>query len=195
MNYLGHAFLSFGDAMILTGNISGDYFKGKKILETVPEGVGKGLMLHRKIDTFTDNHPAVQRAKVWFRADFGLYSGAITDTLFDHFLANDPRYFANEQALYNFSQETYQKIEENIQYLPEKFAEYFPHMKTHNWLYGYRTLMGVQRSLSGLSRRAKHIQNIEKAYQIFIQQFYQLNQCYYELIDDVVKFVKIELTH
>lgn len=168
----------------------GDHVKGKMALDNYPEGIRKGLMLHRRIDEFSDRHPATMRAKVLFRADYHLYAGAIMDTLYDHFLANDPKFFPGESALMSFTQDTYSKMESNIQFFPERFAAYFPHMKEHNWLYGYRSLKGMERALNGLARRAQHMPPPDKAYEIFIGNFYMLNQCYYELIDDLISFVK-----
>jgi acyl carrier protein phosphodiesterase len=194
MNYLGHAFLSFGDEDILAGNMIGDHVKGLLALEAFPPKMKQGILLHRKIDSYTDTHPALQRAKVWFRQDYGLYSGAILDTLYDHFLATDARYFNTEKDLFNFTQDTYKQLEKNTAHFPLSFANYFPYMKEHNWLYGYRTLTGMQRALGALSRRAKHIPPIDKAYEIFISNYYMLGQSYYEFIDDVVTFVKIELS-
>src|SRR5690606_18393313 len=110
MNYLGHAFLSFGDAEILTGNMIGDYVKGMAAVGEYPEGIQKGIMLHRAIDSYTDTAQAVQRAGVWFRQEYGLYSGPIVDTLFDHYLATDPLYFKTEKDLLDFSQEVYNKL-------------------------------------------------------------------------------------
>ncbi|RYD54779.1 MAG: DUF479 domain-containing protein [Sphingobacteriales bacterium] len=194
MNYLGHAVLSFGNSGILTGNMIGDYVKGRLALEHFPEEIKKGILLHRQIDSFTDAHPATQRAKIWFREHYGLYSGAVMDTLYDHFLASDAKFFGSSDELLSFTQKIYQQLEETKQYFPEKFATMFPHMQEHNWLYGYRTLQGVQRSLQGLHRRAKHMPAPDAAYQTFIAYYYQLAQCYYELMDDVVKFVKLELS-
>lgn len=194
MNYLGHAVLSFGNGGILTGNMIGDYVKGRLALEQYPEEIKKGILLHRKIDSFTDAHPATQRAKIWFREHYGLYAGALMDTLYDHFLANDAKYFSSHTDLLSFTQKTYEQLAGNTQYFPERFAAMFPHMQEHNWLYGYRTLQGVQRSLQGLFRRASHMPAPDIAYQTFVTYYYQLAQCYYELMDDVVKFVKLELS-
>jgi acyl carrier protein phosphodiesterase len=193
MNYLGHAFLSFGDSGVLLGNMIGDHVKGKLALEKYPVAIRKGIELHRKIDSTIDVHPGTQRAKLIFREDYGLYSGAIMDTLFDHFLANDPRFFINESALLAFTEKTYNQLEENTSWFPEKFAAYYPHMRQQNWLYNYRHLKGMERSLRGLHRRASNMPGIEKAYEIFVSNYYLLNQCYYEAIDDMVNFVKIEL--
>jgi acyl carrier protein phosphodiesterase len=194
MNYLGHAFLSFGDKDIVTGNLIGDHVKGRLALDHLPAGIRKGVELHRKIDEKVDLHAATARAKLLFRNDYGLYAGAIMDTLYDHFLANDPKLFASSDALFEFTQTTYLQLAGNEQYFPPKFADYFPYMKQQNWLYNYRTPKGMERSLSGLVRRAKYMPSAEKAYEIFVTNYYLLNQCYYELIDDVIKFVKVELT-
>jgi len=195
MNYLGHAFLSFGNAEVLTGNLIGDHVKGKLALNNYPDGIRKGIELHRKIDRFTDDHPAVKRAGLWFRQDYGLYSGAIVDSLFDHFLANDPGHFSSESVLLDFTQNTYAAVAHHADFFPNAFAQYFPYMREQNWLYNYRTLQGMKRSLNGLHRRAKYMPAIDEAYNIFIGQYYQMAQCYYEFSDDVVKFVKLELSH
>lgn len=194
MNYLGHAYLSFGNANILTGNMIGDHVKGTLVAhEKYPEEIWKGIALHRKIDEFSDEHPATKRAKVFFREDYGLYAGAIMDTLYDHFLANDPKIFADAQALNTFSVKVYDQLEQNQEWFPERFAIYFPHMREHNWLYGYRAIKGMERALNGLHRRAGHMPPPQKAYEIFVANYYHLNQCYFELIDDILPFVKIEI--
>src|SRR4051812_31532584 len=149
MNYLGHALLSFNKPEILVGNMIGDYVKGKLILETFPEGIRQGIMLHRKIDAFADVHPATLKAKNLFRPDYRLYAGAFVDSLYDHFLANDPHYFPTEKALFEFSQEVYESLRRQEELLPEKFREMMPYMFSNNWLYNYRTLKGMKQSFGG----------------------------------------------
>ena len=195
MNFLGHAVLSFGDTELLTGNMIADHVKGRKAVEEFPAGIAKGIMLHRKIDEFTDTHNATSRAKLLFRGDYGLYSGAIIDSLYDHFLANDPAYFPNQSALKDFARECYKKLDEKQQYLPSTFANYFPYMKEQDWLSGYRNIKGMHRPLEALQRRAKYMADPALAYEIFIGHYYQLAQCYYDLMDDIVRYVKVELSH
>lgn len=194
MNFLAHAYLSFGDPEILTGNMIGDHVKGKLALDNYPERIRRGIELHRKIDSFTDEHPASKRAKLWFRQDYHLYAGAIVDSLYDHFLANDPKHFPSEKQLLQFSRDTYKRLASQSAHFPIGFATLFPYMQEHNWLYNYRTLQGINRSLNGLHRRAKHMPPVEKAYETFVGHYYQLAQCYYEFMDDVVGFVKVELS-
>ena len=194
MNYLAHAFLSYNDGERLTGNMIADHVKGRTALEQFPPGIKKGIELHRKIDGKTDMHPATLRAKLIFREVYGLYAGPIVDTLYDHFLANDPKYFPSDAALLSFTESVYMQLGAHAQFFPEKFAGYFPHMKEHNWLYNYRSVKGIERSMKGLARKALYMPPIEKAYEIFVTNYYQLNQCYYEFIDDIIRFVKIEIS-
>lgn len=193
MNFLGHAYLSFGDPDILTGNMIADFVKGTKALKQFPEGIQRGIRLHRALDMFADTHPASQRAKVWFREKYGLYAGPLIDIFYDHFLATDPQQFKTEQHLLAFTQETYQQLGENEEYFPDDFAKMFPHMREYNWLYNYRTLQGMQRSLKGLEHRAQYMSSSEQAYETFVTNYYQLGQCYYEFIENAIIFVKKEM--
>jgi len=192
MNYLAHAFLSFGDTGLLTGNMIADVVKGSKPLELLPKDIADGIRLHRKIDAYSDSHPAVSRARVWFREPYRLYSGAILDTLWDHFLANDPAAFPGESDLKAFTLDTYARLDSTAEWHPESFRGFFPHMKAHDWLFNYRNLQGARKALGGLEHRARHIPPIQEAYEIFIGRYYQLSQCYFELIDDLRLYVKTE---
>lgn len=59
MNFLAHAHLSFNNPEILVGNLISDFVKGKKQYN-YPQRIHKGILLHRAIDQFTDEHPANQ---------------------------------------------------------------------------------------------------------------------------------------
>ncbi|NVK49164.1 MAG: DUF479 domain-containing protein, partial [Cyclobacteriaceae bacterium] len=85
MNFLAHAFLSFGHEKILVGNFIADFVKGKQI-EKYEKQIQIGIQLHRAIDLFTDSHPLVKAAQSYLRPKFGHYSSVITDVFFDYFL-------------------------------------------------------------------------------------------------------------
>ena len=62
MNFLAHAYLSFDHNDILVGNMISDFVKGnKKDLFSV--NIQKGIVLHRAIDAFTDQHKATSSIK------------------------------------------------------------------------------------------------------------------------------------
>ena len=86
VNYLAHAYLSFGDTEVLTGNLISDFVKGKKKYDYPPRILG-GIDLHRAIDEFTDDHTVNKEAAKIFKPFYGLYSSAFIDVVYDHFLA------------------------------------------------------------------------------------------------------------
>lgn len=167
MNFLAHAYLSFNQPDILAGNMISDFVKGKKQYD-YPSMIQKGIRLHRSIDNFTDEHPATQEIKQFFRPAYRLYSGAFTDIVYDYFLANDTNEFASGEILENFTIQSYIQLEQNIQALPLGFRKVFPHMRQHNWLYNYRSESGIMKSFNGMASRAKYITESATAYSIFI---------------------------
>jgi acyl carrier protein phosphodiesterase len=193
MNYLGHAFTSgTTNPPLLAGNMMGDYIKGRRALEALPPDIQEGVLLHRRIDAFTDAHPATLRAALPFRETYGRYAPAIVDTLYDHFLANDPACFASEAALANFTQLVYAQLETQEAFFPETFRPVVASMRTHNWLFHYRTLGGVQKSLGGLQRRATYMPDVQEAYRIFIGYYHILSQCWQELGDSLRKALQTQ---
>ncbi len=88
MNYLAHAYLSFGQDEVLVGNFIGDFVKGK-MMSTFPQEVQNGIRLHREIDKFTDTHPLVRAGQSYLRPLFRHYSTVITDIFFDYYLAKN----------------------------------------------------------------------------------------------------------
>ena len=194
MNYLGHAVLSFHNPEILCGNMMGDFVKGTQAnMDIFPQGIKRGLILHRHIDTYTDQHEAIREAKIIFRPKYGLFSGAVVDTLMDHFVANDSLLFANEDSLTYFVQEVYRQLSEQSHYFPEAFVPYYQSMIRHNWLFHYRHEQGVKQSLQGLLRKAKRIVEVDTAFMLLMQHKNELQQCYNAFIKDIISFVKIEI--
>src|SRR3954465_10546026 len=101
MNYLAHAYLSFGHSPVLVGNMISDFVKGKQQYD-YDWSIQKGIRLHREIDNFTDSHPAIKEMKKPFREKYGLYAGAFVDIVCDFFLANDSGQFSSAQLLASF---------------------------------------------------------------------------------------------
>jgi acyl carrier protein phosphodiesterase len=190
MNYLAHAVLSFGDAEILCGNMMGDFVKGTAAqMSHFPEGIQKGLMLHRHIDTFTDQHSAIRSAKQIFRPEYGLYSGAVVDTVMDYFIANDEQLFANTAALQDFVDQVHVQLAAHAQYFPARFDKVYQSMLQHNWLFHYRHVEGIQQSLKGLARKAQHIKETDTAFALFNEHIDELNAHYRLFIDELICFV------
>ena len=188
MNYLAHAYLSFGHPSILVGNMVSDFVKGKKKFD-FPEDIQKGITLHRMIDNFTDTHEANREAKEIFRPHYRLYSGAFVDVLYDHFLATDQNEFP-QGSLFEFSQQVYDAIDRHTIWLPERFARMYPYMKSQNWLFNYQESIWIARSMEGVVRRSAYMEESGTAYQLFEQHYQLFQQCYRQFWKDMKPFAK-----
>ena len=187
MNFLAHAFLSFHQPHILTGNMISDFVKGKRKFN-YPLSIQKGIFLHRQIDNFTDFHATTAKAKSFFRPDYRLYSGAFVDIVFDHFLANDKNQFPGKKSLENFTKTTYDLLEKNSFYFPDQFQRIFPYMKNQNWLLGYHSKEGIRKAFGGLAHRALYLNESEIAFQIFNDHYKELQICYEKFFPDLKEF-------
>ncbi len=192
MNYLAHAYLSFNEPEILVGNMISDFVKGNKKFNYSP-GIQKGIALHRAIDQFTDDHPATQAAKLFFKPAYRLYAGAFVDVVYDHFLANDTNEFKLTDDLENFTKQVYYNLQLNFSHLPDRFQKLLPYMKSQNWLFNYQYKSGIERSFRGLVNRAVYLHESATAFAIFNKHYNELKKCYNEFFPHLKSFASFQL--
>jgi len=151
MNHLAHCFLSFGDEALLAGNFSGDFVKGHA-WKAYPEAIQQGILLHRAIDAFTDEHELVRASIAQLRPYAGRYSGPLHDILADHLLA---RHWARHTAekFDVFAERTYRQLEERVADLPDILQQRVPHMVAGRFLHGYQSRSGLEWVLERFRRR------------------------------------------
>ncbi len=187
MNFLAHAYLSFHRPALMTGNLMGDFVKGRQ-MALYPGPVQQGITLHRAIDQFTDTHPATTAAKAIFRPQTRLYGAVFVDIVFDHFLANDPLHFT-DASLQSFAQEVYHTVQSQNIPLPPDFTRMIGYMTAQNWLYGYRSPEGIAQAFTGMVRRAKYIHfTAGVPMSVFEKNYAALQQCYNEFFPSLFAF-------
>jgi acyl carrier protein phosphodiesterase len=190
MNYLAHAYLSFGIPEITLGNLISDFVKGKKKYD-YPDAIQRGIMLHRAIDTFTDTHNATRQAKSFFKSAYGLYAGPLTDIVYDHFLANDPQIFPlMDGGLKDFAQRVYLQVDAMAPLLPERFARVFYYMRTQDWLSHYGERRAIWNSFTGLARRASYMPDPGEAGRLFEAHYIDLEACYKDFFPSLEEFAR-----
>jgi acyl carrier protein phosphodiesterase len=91
MNYLAHAYLSFGRPGILAGNMISDYVKGKKKYD-YPDQIQQGIAVHREID-FLQIRIRQQKRQRDLSACLQTLCWSLMDVIYDHFLALDENEF------------------------------------------------------------------------------------------------------
>lgn len=145
MNYLAHLYLSGPETGVRVGNFIGDYVKGNHYLRYQPN-IRKGIILHRKIDTFTDKHPVFRESSKVFKPMYLRYSGVVTDIVYDHFLASNWSDFS-EQTLKSFVSESHRILMANYFSLPGTVKQFLPFLIKSRRMQHYESLDGVEKTL------------------------------------------------
>lgn len=178
MNFLAHAYLSGDHPKLLIGNFIGDFVKGREF-ENFEKDISRGILLHRAIDEFTDNHSIVSQSKDHLREKYRHYSGVVVDLFYDHFLAKNWATY-HQKPLLQYTNDVYKLLEEHHAILPKQMRFVLGYMKRDNWLYNYSKIEGINRALSGMARRTKFDSKMEEAvidlranYSLFENEFKQ----------------------
>jgi len=153
MNFLAHIYLSGADEGVTIGNFIADGIKGKAYTK-FPPAIQRGILLHRHIDTYTDQHPTVRLSTARLHANYGHYSGVIVDILYDHFLAKNWSNY-HSQDLASYVDDFYELLRTNFEILPIRIQRMLPYMMADNWLLSYATVSGISKILKQMNVRTK----------------------------------------
>jgi acyl carrier protein phosphodiesterase len=147
MNYLAHILLSGNDRRCQVGNFIGDFVKGNRY-EDYPAKIRRGILLHRKIDSFTDSHPLVLDTVALLRPVFGRYSAIIVDVCFDHFLASGFGRYAPGRSLRCTAFNFYYACIRYHGSLPPRVKRFIWHFIGTNRLMRYGTIDGLHEAFT-----------------------------------------------
>lgn len=150
MNFLAHLHLSGSDPDILTGNMMGDFVKGR-LEGRFPPLVTLGLELHRRIDSFAGRHPAFQASRHRIEPRFGLYRGVLVDLFYDHFLAVRWHHYSGE-PLAAFITRAEAVVRSRAAHLPERLGRVVPAI-FGEWIPSYAEPEGIGRVLGRMAAR------------------------------------------
>ncbi|HMB70009.1 MAG TPA: ACP phosphodiesterase [bacterium] len=155
MNHLAHALVAVRVNGSIVGNLMGDFVKGRPPAR-LPADVRRGVILHRRVDAFTDEHPVVIRSLARFRPRFRRWGGVLTDIFYDHVLAVHWDELG-EGSLRGFADRVYAELEDarHAVPLPERMQRFLDYMRATDLLVAYAEAEGVDRALQGLSRRVR----------------------------------------
>lgn len=188
MNFLAHIYLSFGDDEITIGNFIADSIPGNKI-DHLPKRVQKGVLLHREIDTYTDLHAIPKISSKRLHKNYGHYSRVIVDIFYDHFLAKNWKQYSNI-PLHLFVEDFYDLLEDNYAILPAGVQQMMPYMITHNWIYNYSKMEGIDRVLDGMNRRTKNRSKMNFAILDLEEHYQQFETEFTSFFDELITFSK-----
>lgn len=169
-------------------NLFGDFVKGSDLSNYSPI-VLKGIKLHRNIDKYIDNHPAVIDLMHQLYPHLPKVSGIAVDLFFDHLLAKKWSNF-HTKPLDLFLEEFYQfDIGSNNDYTPE-FREFVYHLKTKKWISYYSRSEGLERMCNGVSKRISFPNSLKDAPPVFYKFEKQIDSAFSKFMTDAIPHFK-----
>ena len=188
MNYLAHIYLSGDSEEIKVGNFIGDFVKGNQH-QQFPEQVAYGIILHRRIDSFTDQHSTVRECIQLLRPGYGKYAGIVADIFFDHFLASNWKDYSMD-SLHHFTKNAHSIFLSNFGLLPFKVKQFLPFLIYHKRLESYAQRENLFTVLEIMSRRTSLPANSEWAMQILNQEYDQFETLFRNFFSELINYVE-----
>lgn len=188
MNFLAHLYLAGNNDGLIIGNFIADMVKGKAYLNYT-EPIQNGILLHRQIDSFTDNHPVFRKTKRRISEEQGRYSGVVVDLFYDHFLATEWSRFSNEK-LDAFVSRNYKLMIRNYRKLPTRAQYILPFMIHQNWLVNYANLDPLALIFDRMDKRTNYKSGMKTSVETLQKYYPEIKNDFLEFMPDVIRFVE-----
>ena len=188
MNFLAHLFITNDDEELLIGNFIADFIKNKEV-KNYSAGIQQGIMLHRKIDAFTDRHKKVKKGTRRLQAAHRKYAPVIVDIFYDYLLANNWERYSTE-SLEDFCVRVYEILERRIDDLPKKLRKRLPTMIEHRWLQAYKTEAGMRYTFERLAERLSKPEYLEGVMENLLAEEEKFTKEFNSFFPDVMEYVE-----
>lgn len=191
MNYLAHLYLSGPSDGIRLGNFIGDYVKGNRFSRYPPE-IRKGILLHRQIDSFMDEHPLSHASAELFRARYTRFSRVIIDVVYDHYLAkNWDKY--SDQSLHDFVNEVHKLFITNYFILPPQVRQFLPFLIRSRRMENYQHLSGIEKTLKIMANHTVLPDHSAWAVEQIVKNDRQLQEQFTGFFEDIREMCRLFL--
>ncbi len=191
MNFLAHIFLSGDNEAVKFGNFIGDWVKGKSY-NNFPQEIQKGILLHRKIDSYTDSHKTVKKSILKIRQAYGKYSGVVTDILYDHFLAQNWQIYS-ESSLKDYVNEFSKIVFENFDTVPQSAKIFVSPFIRRKRLICYSDINCFAKVLRKMAVYTSMPNKVKEVMRIINENYEDFLSDFTTFFPEIIDYTKIEL--
>jgi len=157
VNFLAHLYLAGESDHHRLGGLMGDFVKGP-LPGTLPADLAEGVLLHRRIDSYADRHPAFQRSRARMSVERRRYGGILVDMFYDHFLARLWTQF-HPQPLPDYVRGAYWLLQKNEARLPAEMVQVARAMAAGDWLSSYAKTDAIAVAVDRMALRRLRMPN------------------------------------
>jgi acyl carrier protein phosphodiesterase len=190
LNFLAHFHLAWPDDGLIAGGLEGDYFKGP-LNGQLPDGIERGVQLHRAIDGFTDRHPAVEKVRGEFQGGLRRYAGILIDLSFDHFLSRHWAKFADLDLL-DFNSGIYRSLDLQRGLLSPGAQRMQARLAEHDLLGIYQQWETVSASAERIGTRFRRENPFTDIDEELERRRGRLEEAFLDFYPDLVRFAKLQ---
>ena len=167
MNYLGHLYFSKNNTTLMLNNLYGDFVKGQD-LSNYSIDQKEGIILHRKIDNYIDNHPKIKDLGIILRNYLPKVYNISIDLFFDYYLAkNWSKHHKTE--LNEFLSIFFKSIDLLEKMYKKEFELFIQKLIKNNWISYYPTLFGLHKMCEGTSKRISFQNELKNGLEVFLK--------------------------
>lgn len=177
----------------MVGNFMADAIKGKSYLN-YDEEQQQGIILHREIDTFTDQHPIVKQSKRRLNIRYNHFGGIIIDIFYDHFLAKNWSQFSNI-PLDLYTSEIYKILQNNNSIYPPNVKRLLYFMVLEDWLMSYQHINEIKKVLNRMSLRTQHKSHMELATEDLLLYYEDFENDFMLFFKEIIEFTQLKLSN
>ena len=189
MNYLAHIYLARQSDLAMLGGLLGDFAKAD-VSGKFGREVEREILIHRKVDAYTDSHPVVREALQQFDPARRRFAGIALDVFYDHVLARDWQQYS-DTPLPEFSRNFYRVLADNVTLLPERLAGMAPYMIKQDWLTSYREYSEVEVAVNRLSQRLSRSGDLMRDCLLDLREHYALFcDGFHAFFPDLIRFTE-----
>ncbi len=187
MNFLAHIFLSGEIGPKMIGNFIGDFVKGRNYERFAPE-IQQGILLHRRIDAYTDSHYLVKQSTQRFKPCYQRYASVVIDVVYDHYLASLWDNYC-DIPLDKYVDQVHAYLLKHYFSLPSRVKGFLPFLIKSRRLENYKYLWGIERSLAIMSNNSSLPDCSECAISVMESEYEELKaefQSYFKELQFVI---------
>jgi len=197
VNFLAHLVLAGADEDLRMGAMLGDFVRGRSALQAFAPPVQRGILLHRRIDAYTDALPEIAALRAWFPDGFRRYGGIIIDLGIDHELARNWGRWSR-QTLEAFDGGVREMLDRRAGEVPPELSRFMDYADRRGLFAGYRDQAEILHSLRGIGRRLSRPNPLHRVEEIWDPFELRLRRCFQPVFgkvqSDVAAWLKSKST-
>tara|TARA_R110000850_G_scaffold202967_7_gene329071 strand:- start:4231 stop:4836 length:606 start_codon:yes stop_codon:yes gene_type:complete len=190
MNFLAHLHLAEPTPESQLGNLLGDFVKGYPWDDRFPRSIWQGIVEHRAVDAFTDQHVEWKLSRGLLPPHLRRFAGIVVDIYYDHFLYRHWDRFSESGSIGDFIRTVHRQLDSVLPLAPREASEVIQVMIEEEWLDSYGSLEGIELTLQRVSKRSPAIEPVFDAAAALRGQLHEMESHFLKFYPDLISHVK-----